>query len=69
MKKKIFATLLFFFITSLQNAQIIDLSGTPVLPGDPLKDITEIERVQFVMKGVVVYKINGKEVIVTLEAK
>jgi hypothetical protein len=30
---------------------------------DPLKDITEIERVAFVMKGGVVYKANGKEVV------
>jgi len=37
--------------------------------GDPLKDITELERVQFVMKGGIVYKANGKEVIVALEAK
>ena len=29
--------------------------------GDPLKDITELERVQFVMKGGVVYKSGGKE--------
>jgi imidazolonepropionase-like amidohydrolase len=28
--------------------------------GDPLKDITELERVQFVMKGGVVYKANGQ---------
>jgi imidazolonepropionase-like amidohydrolase len=28
--------------------------------GDPLKDVTELERVKFVMKGGVVYKIEGK---------
>ncbi len=31
--------------------------------GDPLKDITEMERVAFVMKGGVVYKAGGKEVV------
>jgi imidazolonepropionase-like amidohydrolase len=31
--------------------------------GDPLKDITEVERISFVMKGGVVYKANGKEVV------
>lgn len=30
--------------------------------GDPLQDITALERVQFVMKGGVVYKANGSEV-------
>ena len=30
--------------------------------GDPLKDITEMERISFVMKGGVVYKTGGKEV-------
>ena len=28
--------------------------------GDPLSDITELERVQFVMKGGVVFKANGQ---------
>jgi len=32
------------------------------VPADPLKDITELERVAFVMKSGVVYKMNGKEV-------
>ncbi len=30
--------------------------------GDPLTDITELEHVQFVMKGSATYKINGKRV-------
>ncbi len=34
--------------------------------GDPLKDITEVERIEFVMKGGVVYKANGKEVTVLM---
>jgi len=28
--------------------------------GDPLKDVTELERVKFVMKGGMVYKLEGK---------
>jgi imidazolonepropionase-like amidohydrolase len=28
--------------------------------GDPLKDVTELERVKFVMKGGMVYKMEGK---------
>lgn len=34
--------------------------------GDPLADITEVERVQFVMKGGVVYKAGGKPVFVEM---
>jgi imidazolonepropionase-like amidohydrolase len=37
--------------------------------GDPLKDITELEHVQFVMKGGVVYKESGKEVIMAPETE
>jgi imidazolonepropionase-like amidohydrolase len=36
--------------------------------GDPLKDITELERVAFVMKGGMVYKANGKEVTAPVSA-
>ena len=35
---------------------------------DPLKDITELERIAFVMKDGVVYKANGKEVVAVLPA-
>jgi len=33
--------------------------------GNPLQDITELERIVFVMKGGVVYKANGKELVIT----
>jgi imidazolonepropionase-like amidohydrolase len=29
--------------------------------GDPLSDVTELERVQFVMKGGIVYKADGRQ--------
>jgi len=34
--------------------------------GDPLSDITELERVQFVMKGGVVYKAGGENLYVPM---
>jgi len=37
--------------------------------GDPLKDIAQLERVRFVMKGGVVYKENGRETVLTPETK
>lgn len=37
--------------------------------GDPLQDITALERVQFVMKGGVVYKANGSEIIPSTTAR
>lgn len=39
------------------------LADIVAVTGDPLKDITEMERVAFVMKGGVVYKANGKKVV------
>jgi imidazolonepropionase-like amidohydrolase len=53
-------------IGSLEPGGFADIIA---VSGDPLKDITELERVQFVMKGGVVYKEKGKEVIVSVEAK
>lgn len=44
-------------IGTVQEGRYADLVATT---GDPLGDITELERVQFVMKGGVVYKSNGK---------
>jgi imidazolonepropionase-like amidohydrolase len=43
----------------VQEGRFADLVATA---GDPLADITELEHVQFVMKGGVVYKLNGKVV-------
>jgi imidazolonepropionase-like amidohydrolase len=46
-------------IGAIQAGRYADIVSTS---GDPLADITELERVQFVMKGGVVYKRNGKHV-------
>jgi imidazolonepropionase-like amidohydrolase len=46
-------------IGSIEPGKFADIIA---VPGDPLKDITEMERVAFVMKGGGVYKTNGKEV-------
>lgn len=46
-------------IGSVQEGRYADIVATV---GDPLTDITELERVQFVMKGGVVYKLNGKRI-------
>jgi imidazolonepropionase-like amidohydrolase len=46
-------------IGSVQEGRYADLVATS---GDPLTDITELERVQFVMKGGMVYKLNGKRI-------
>jgi imidazolonepropionase-like amidohydrolase len=43
-------------IGSVQTGRYADIVA---VSGDPLKDITELERIQFVMKGGVVYKANG----------
>ncbi|MGD0471553.1 MAG: amidohydrolase family protein [Terriglobales bacterium] len=47
-------------IGSMQPGAYADIVA---VSGDPLKDITEVERVAFVMKSGVVYKANGKEVV------
>lgn len=44
-------------IGTIQEGRYADIVATA---GDPLTDITELEHVQFVMKGGVVYKIGGK---------
>ncbi len=46
-------------IGSVQTGRYADIIA---VSGDPLADITEMERVQFVMKGGVVYKAGGKPV-------
>jgi imidazolonepropionase-like amidohydrolase len=46
-------------IGTIQPGRYADIVATN---GDPLADITELERVQFVMKGGVVYKRGGKHV-------
>jgi imidazolonepropionase-like amidohydrolase len=46
-------------IGSVQEGRYADLVATG---GDPLTDITELERIQFVMKGGAVYKLNGKPI-------
>jgi imidazolonepropionase-like amidohydrolase len=46
-------------IGTIQEGRYADIVATA---GDPLSDIGELERVQFVMKGGVVYKLNGKRV-------
>jgi imidazolonepropionase-like amidohydrolase len=46
-------------IGSVQEGRYADLVATP---GDPLTDITELERIQFVMKGGKLYKLNGKPI-------
>ncbi len=46
-------------IGTIQEGRYADVVATA---GDPLADITELAHVQFVMKGGVVYKINGKRV-------
>ena len=47
-------------IGSIQAGRYADIIA---VAGDPLQDISELERVQFVMKGGVVYKANGTEVV------
>ncbi len=46
-------------IGTIQEGRYADIVATA---GDPLTDITDLEHVQFVMKGGVVYKLNGKRV-------
>ncbi|WP_146592552.1 amidohydrolase family protein, partial [Puniceibacterium confluentis] len=48
-------------IGSVQAGRYADIIA---VTGDPLKDVTELERVSFVMKGGVVYKAGGKPVAV-----
>jgi len=44
-------------IGTIREGRYADIVATA---GDPLTDITELEKIQFVMKGGVVYKMNGK---------
>jgi len=53
-------------IGSIEAGKFADIVA---VSGDPLKDISELERVAFVMKGGVVYKTNGKEVATVLATK
>ncbi len=53
-------------IGTLQPGAFADVIA---VAGDPLKDIAELERVRFVMKGGVVYKENGRETVLTPETK
>lgn len=46
-------------IGSIEPGKFADIVA---VSGDPLKDITEMERIAFVMKGGVVYKAGGKEI-------
>ena len=52
-------------IGSVQPGRYADIVA---VSGDPLKDVTELERVQFVMKGGVVYKAGGQPVQVPLKS-
>jgi imidazolonepropionase-like amidohydrolase len=47
-------------IGSIEPGKFADIVA---VAGDPLKDITEMERVTFVMKGGIVYKSNNREVV------
>ncbi|MHB8055857.1 MAG: metal-dependent hydrolase family protein [Candidatus Aminicenantales bacterium] len=53
-------------IGTLQPGAFADVIA---VSGDPLKDIAELERVRFVMKGGVVYKENGRETVLIPETK
>jgi imidazolonepropionase-like amidohydrolase len=53
-------------IGSIESDRFADIIA---VSGDPLQDITELERVRFVMKGGIVYKADGKEMIVSPEVK
>ena len=45
------------FVASVPaGAEVIDLSCSTCLPGGPLTDVSLTEKVEFVMKGVAVYK-------------
>jgi len=53
-------------IGTLQPGAFADVIA---VAGDPLKNISELERVRFVMKGGVVYKENGRETVLAPETK
>jgi imidazolonepropionase-like amidohydrolase len=53
-------------VGSIEPGRFADIIA---VSADPLKDITELERVQFVMKGGVVYKEGGREVIIPAEIR